>query len=132
MGRAHRVGEGDREREEALHREAARGDRLAERLALDELHGQEAQPVGFLDRVQRHDAGVAERGDRLRLALEALDLLRVERHLRGQDLERHAPVEARVERQVHLAHAARAERLEDLVRAERAADEAAVRLAPVP
>ena len=51
-----------------------------------------------------------------------------ERHLRRQDLERHAPVEARVERQVHLAHAARAERLEDLVGAERAADEAAIRL----
>ena len=124
--RAHGVGECDREREEALHREAARGDLLAERLALDELHRQEAQAVRFLDRVQHHDAGMAERGDRLRLALEALDLLRVERHLRRQHLERHAPVEARIEREVHLTHAARAERLEDLVRADTAADQAAI------
>ena len=48
--RRHRVGERDREREEALHGEAARRDRLAERLALDELHRQEAQPAVFLER----------------------------------------------------------------------------------
>ena len=51
VGRGHRVGERDREREEALHREAARRDRLAERLALDELHRQEAEPVLLLERV---------------------------------------------------------------------------------
>ena len=49
-----------------------------------------------------------------------------ERHLRRQHLERDAPVEARIERQVHLAHAARAEGLEDLVRADAAADQAAI------
>jgi hypothetical protein len=124
--RGHRVGEGDRERQEALHREAARGDRLAERLALDELHRQEAEPVRLLDRVQHHDPGMAERGDGLGLALEALDLLGMGRHLRRQHLERDATIETRVEREVHLAHSARAERFEDLVRAERAADETAV------
>ena len=62
----------DRERGEALHREAARGDLLAERLALEGLHGQEAQAVRLLDRVQRHDARVAEQRDGLRLAYERL------------------------------------------------------------
>ncbi len=129
VGRGHRVGHGDGEREEALHREAARRDRLAERLALDELHRQEAEPVLLLEgAVEGDDAGVAQRGDRLRLALEALDLLGVRRHLGRQHLEGHAAVEPGVERQVDVAHAPRADRLEDAVRAESPAHEAAVGL----
>ena len=57
-------------------RQPALGDEPVERLALDELHGQEVDAVGFLDRVDGDDAGVVERGERLRLALEALEPLR--------------------------------------------------------
>ena len=128
VGRAHRVGEGDGEREEPLHREPARRDLLAEGLALDVLHGEEADPVGFLDGVEGHDSGVAERGHRLRLPLEAGDLLRVGRRLGRQHLEGHPTGEHGVLGQVHLAHAPRAERLEDAVRAESPAHEAAVGL----
>jgi hypothetical protein len=112
----------------ALGREAARGDRLAERLALDVLHRQEAHPVGFLDRVQHHDAGMAERSHRARLALEALELLALRGRLRRQHLERDAASEPRILGEVDAPHAARAERLEHAVGAERAADERRVRL----
>ncbi len=128
VGGGHRVDERDREREDALGREAPRGDRLAERLALDVLHRQEAQPLGLLDRVERHDPGVAERGDRPRLALEARDLLGVRGHLRRQHLEGDPAVEARVVGEVDLAHPARAERLEEAIGPQRPADEAAVGL----
>ncbi len=42
-----------------------------EGLALDELHGEEVDPVRLLDRVDGDDPGVVERGEGLRLALEA-------------------------------------------------------------
>jgi hypothetical protein len=129
VGSGHGVGEGDREREEPLHREAVGRDRLAESLSLDELHGQEAEAVLLLEgTVEGHDARVAERGDRLRLALEALDLLGVGCHLRGEDLEGHPPVEPRVLGEVHVPHAPRAERLQDAVGAQCPADQAAVGL----
>ena len=57
------------------------GMSAVERLALDELHGQEVDAVGFLDGVDGDDAGVVEGGERLRLAPEALEPLRARGHL---------------------------------------------------
>ena len=57
-------------------------------------------------------------GQQLRFALEARETLGVLRERRGQHLDRDVATELRVPRAVHLAHAAGAERRDDLVRPE--------------
>ena len=76
----------------------------------------------LVDVVDRADVGVVERGGGLRLAPEALERDRVVEVLRGQELQRDQPVEARVLRLVHDSHAAAAELLEDAVVGDRLAD----------
>ena len=92
-----------------------RGIDLAQRLAVHQLHRQQQPSVVLLDGVDGDDAGMIERGDGLRLALEALPRVRVAREHAGQDFQRDPPVQARVLRDEHLAHAALAERLDDPV-----------------
>jgi len=61
---------------------------------------------------------VVERRDRVRLALEPGERFAVDREGLGQHFHRDLPVQLRVARAVDLAHAARAERGQDLVCAE--------------
>ena len=67
---------------------------------------------------QRADVRMVERRDGPRLALEAGAHLGVGRQVLGQHLDRDVAPEARVARAVHLAHAAGAERGDDLVGSE--------------
>ena len=101
---------------------------LGEVLALDELHGEEVgrRPVveaRALEAVEVGDVRVVERGEHLRLALEAGEPLGVRGEGLGQELERDVAAELRVGRAVDLAHAARAERGGDPVLRERLADQ---------
>ena len=59
--------------------------------------------------------GMVQRGDRARFALEPLPANRVARELRGQDLDRDVAHETRVVGAIDLAHAATAQRLDDLI-----------------
>ena len=61
---------------------------------------------------------MAQRGQRLRLALEAGDALRVGGEGGGQDFDRDLAAEHGVAGAIHLAHAALAEQGEDLVGAD--------------
>ena len=63
--------------------------------------------------------GMRERGDRLRLALEAGARPGVGRQRIRKDLDRHVAIELRVARAIHLAHSAGAQRGEDFVQTER-------------
>ena len=117
MGRAHGVRERDREGEETLEGEAAGWNGLVERIALDVLHGEKAQAVRLLDRVQHHDPRVAQRGDRAGFPLKSTELLRYRGHLRREDLERHAPAQAHPPRGTRRPSPA-AKRLKDAVGAE--------------
>jgi hypothetical protein len=123
VGRGQSVREGRSDRHQALDRHPALGDELVERLPLDELHGQEVDALGLLDGVHGDDAGVVEGGERLRLALEALEPLRARGHLGRQHLEGHVAPELRVGRAVDLAHPAGAERRGDPVVGERLSDQ---------
>jgi len=114
----HRVGEGDRDREEPVEGQPSLGDRARERLALDVLHREETVAVGLLDRVQGHDAGVVEGGDRPGLALEPLDLVRVLRGLRRKELEGHPPAQPGVLGEVDLSHPPRPEGSEEPIAAQ--------------
>ncbi len=64
---------------------------------------------------------MVEGGQRLGLALEAVQPLGVRGQLGRQQLERHLPLEPRVLGAIDLTHAARAELLEDAVVAQGAA-----------
>ena len=92
-------------------------------LALDQLHRQEVRgrAVGerrALEAVEVCDAGVVEGREDLCLALEAGEAVGVGGECLGQELESHVAAELRVGGAVNLAHPARAERRDDLVRAE--------------
>jgi len=94
---------------------AGRRDRAAQALALEQLGDGEAGLAVAAEVVDREDVRVGEPGDRLRLALEALEPVGVLRHRLGQDLDRDLAVEPPVPRAVHLAHAPGAEGLDDFI-----------------
>ena len=66
----------------------------------------------------REDVRMVQRRDRVGLALESRHRLGIVRKRLGKHLHRDLAIQLRVPRPVHLAHPARAERCEDLVRAE--------------
>ena len=73
------------------------------------------------DVVERADVRMRQLRDGPRLALEALAAARVVGEIAGEHLDRDVAIEPRVARAIDLAHAAGAERPEDLERAEPAA-----------
>ena len=81
---------------------------VAQRLSLEQLHDGVDDRAVPSEVVDREDVRVRERGDRLRLALEARERLAVRDEALGQDLDRDVALEPRVPRPVDLAHAARA------------------------
>ena len=99
VGGSEGVGERNPHAQELGSGESRWGRHLAESPALDELHGEEAPAGVFLDRVDGHDAGMIERRDRARLALEASETLAVRGELLPNELERHVPLEPGVARQ---------------------------------
>ncbi len=94
---------------------------VGEVAAGDVVHRQRERAVDLGERVHRHDRRVPHLRRRRRLAAEALDVPLAERQAAGHDLERDAPVQRPLVREVDHAHAAAAELgLDDEV-AERAA-----------
>jgi hypothetical protein len=91
---------------------------LAQRLALEQLHHGERHRALAPEVVDREDARVRERRDRLRLALEAGERLGGLREVRREHLYCHVAVELGVARPVHFAHPAGAEGSLDPVRPE--------------
>ena len=78
-------------------------------LALDELEREEDPPVGLTEVVELDDVGVVQLGEGLRLALEALDVVRVLAQGRVDDLERDLAPELLLGRLVDDAHGAAAQ-----------------------
>src|SRR5205823_4547783 len=81
-------------------------------------HGQIVDAVDLADIEDRADVGVLDAGRRSRLAVETLQLLRIEDGIEVRDLESHAPPELDVLGQVDGPHAALAEFVEDAVASE--------------
>jgi len=73
---------------------------------------------GVFPSVDGRDVGVVELREQLRLALEPCQPLDILRQMLWQNLDRDITFEPSVTRPVHLAHASRAQRREDLVVAE--------------
>jgi hypothetical protein len=105
----------DADVERLLDRERPAAQPLGECLARHELEHEEVRVAHLIDTVNLRDVWVIERGQRLRLAREALQALLVLRELLGQDLDRHFAIESRVLRAVDLAHGSGPERPENPV-----------------
>ncbi len=118
VGGGQRLGQIGGEAEEVFGRQALVGDRLAERLAVDQLHGQKTDPVVFFDRVDGDDVGVIERREHLRLAFESRQPSGTAGLGSRQHLDRDPAVEAGIYAGVDLPHAAGADGADDLVGAE--------------
>jgi hypothetical protein len=103
------------DRERLRDRERAAPQPVLERLAGHELEREEVEPIRVIDAVDLRDAGVVERRERPRLALESREPLRILGEALRQDLDRDVTPETRVARAIHLAHRTRAEQLQELV-----------------
>ncbi len=104
MRGADRVGERNREREQAVEWQAIVGDQIRKRLPIDELEREKRNAVDFLDRVDSDDVGVVQGGSRARLTLEAFAAVGVPGELTSQDLESHPALKSGVVSEVDLAH----------------------------
>jgi hypothetical protein len=89
VGGSECLGERGGDRNDSLDRETVRRDHAIEGLAVHGLHGQEVDSLDLLDGVDRHDPGVIEGSQGLRLAAKALEALRPRCHGRRQHLESH-------------------------------------------
>jgi len=116
------LGEGVRQREGvAQHladREAFAPDELVERLAGDELHHQEIDAAGFGNVVNGDDVRMVEGGCRAGFLDEARFPVGIAVAVGRQDFDGDFASQARVAGLVDLAHAARAQRGNDLIRAQ--------------
>ncbi len=109
--------------EGAVRRQRAARGQVAQLLAAHQLHRDEVDAVGFVDRVDDRDVRMFERGGSARLLNEPLAPVGVGHQLRRQHLERHLAVQAQVERAIDDAHAAAADLFDDLIVRERPADQ---------
>ena len=113
-----RVGDLPADTKRLFEGELAPGQTVGECLAFQELHDEVLGLALTSHVVERADVRVRQLRDRLRLTLQTLARLGRRGQPRGQDLDRDLAAEPRVFGAVDLAHSARAERREDLVRAE--------------
>lgn len=101
--------------ERLVKREGSALQAVVDRLARDELEDEEAGVAGLIDAEDLRDVGMVQRGERRRLALEALQALVVGGEVLGEDFDRDFAAEARVLRAIDLPHRSGAERAKGLV-----------------
>ena len=117
-----RVGNLQRGIEHLIHAERTGREVVVERFALQAFHDDERLALLLIDRVNRADVRVIERGRRARFATETFERGRVERPPLGEELESDEAAEAGVLGLVDDPHAAAAELLDNAVLRDRAAD----------
>ena len=92
-----------------FQRQRAFDEALSQRFAFAILHDEEISITLPADIEEGADVRMVERGDRLRLALETLPLIRGRRGSGLKDLERHGAVQAGIARLVDFPHSPGAE-----------------------
>jgi hypothetical protein len=105
----------DRVVEDRRQRERRRLDARSQRLAVEQLDCEEGDAFVRAHIVDGQDIRMRQRGDRAGLAIESLARLWIDPRAGADRLDRDLPAQARVAGAVDLAHAAVAERLDDLV-----------------
>ncbi len=91
---------------------------LAQGLALEKLGHEVGRSLVRAHIVEHENVGMVQGAGRARLLLEASETIRIGGERGGQHLDRDLTSQAGVARSIDLAHAPRAERRQDLVRAE--------------
>jgi hypothetical protein len=122
MRRVQRVCHLNRDVDEHVHRHRFSVDQVAERLAFEQLHGDELRALELVDLVDGADVRVVQRRRRARFTQKPTDRLLVADPVRGQELERDRARELGVFRFVHDAHAAGTERFEHTIMGDDFAD----------
>ena len=122
MRRRQRVGQRNRDVEEARQREPVLRNLLVERAPLDELHRHEGNIIVFLDGENGDDVRVVECGDGPGFPSEARQTVCVSREGRRKNLQRHITIQFRVTRAVDLAHSTSAEQRQNPAAAELPSD----------
>ena len=84
-------------------------DPLHERFALDQLHHQVVDMIGYLEPVQGGDAGVVQRSEEPSFALETRNSFWVPRERFGKDFDGDFSAELGVARAINVAHPAGAQ-----------------------
>jgi hypothetical protein len=101
------------------HGEPRRGESSPKGLSLDVLHRDVVLALARLvQRVNRADVRVIERGRSAGLLLEAQDAAGIAHEFGGQELQGHLAPEAQLGREPHLAHASSTDEGDDFVRAD--------------
>ena len=112
--RFQRIDDLPRNRECLVDGHRAPRDVNGEVLALDQLHDQSVA----LNAIDGRDVRMIEGGERLGFAREAQHTIRVRGEQLGKDLQRDVAIELRIAGAIDLAHAAFAQRADDLVRSD--------------
>ncbi len=102
--------------ENLAHGDQAGFQQLAKGLACDKLHGDVVACAVAAEFVDRDDVGVVERGGGFGFLFKAKQAFDVSGKCGGKNLDGDATFEAGVNGMVDLAHAARAQRADDLER----------------
>ena len=113
-----RVGDLLRDRQRFVERDRAARQPLRQIVAFDQFHDERMHAAGFFKSVNVAMLGWLRDASDLRLALKPREPIGVAREQIRQNLDRDIAIELRVPRAIHLAHAARADRRDDFVRAE--------------
>jgi hypothetical protein len=101
-----------------VHRDGTALQPLREILALDQLEDEQRLAVQLFETVDRGDVWMIQRGEQVGFTAEAGESFGVLRDLGRQQLDRDAAAQPRVAGALYLAHAARTQRAENLVRPE--------------
>src|SRR5207237_9627763 len=109
-----------RDRQRLVDRDRAARNPIRERLALDQFEYERMSLTAVFETVDRGNVRMVERGEHLRLALEACEAIGIERERVGDDLQRDVATKLHVACAVDLPHAAGADGREDLIWAEAA------------
>ena len=112
------LGDLTRDRQGVFQRNRATSDPIGQGVALDQLEDQRVGLAAVLESINRRDVWMVERRQHLRLPAEAGEALRLQRECRSNHFQRDVAIELGIARAIHLAHAAGAERGENLIRAE--------------
>ena len=105
------------DRHRLVERQGAICEPIRQCRAFDQFHHDRADAIRLFEAVDGGDVRMIQRGERLRFPLETHQAIGSGGEEFGQDLQRNIATEPGVACLVDLAHAARAERGEDFVRA---------------
>ncbi len=100
------VSQRDREVQHPIERQAALGNEVGKRLAVDQLEGQKRNAVRLFNRVNGDDVRMIEGGGGQRLALEPFAAIAIAGELARQHLYRDSTLQAGIVGEVDLAHTA--------------------------